>query len=381
MRSVDRPTNDQDIVEILRAVLADDIVSGTITQVGRPHGAAVRLDGRLDLASAGIGPLDVSWCRRSDEVIQVGRRITAEVIAVDEERERIGLSLAATENPELWALLKGLRPGEVLGGEVADVQRLGVFVAPQSLPNCSHRDQGGGAARRRTRPSAARRPGVRPGGRSRPTAARAYAAQRARRSQLTRRPGRRAAAVLAVVPAPPAQLSGAGAWDFPHEREGLQGAGEAGCSRSEGNGRSSHPPRRASSLGRQVQRNFTSPFPGGCALVYLRSSFVWPSLLQSAWTRSGDPVTSNLVKQLVGCWTVMMSLESVPLKYAQLVHTLQRRIESGDYPPGALLPSENQLIQEFGGLRPVEWCRSDLERRVAFNDKGPSRESLCETAK
>src|SRR5690606_2985633 len=73
--------------------------------------------------------------------------------------------------------------------------------------------------------------------------------------------------------------------------------------------------------------------------------------------RRGQAATSrlrsNLVKQLVGCWTVMMSLESVPPKYAQLVQTLQRRIESGDYPPGALLPSENQLIQEFGVSRPT----------------------------
>jgi GntR family transcriptional regulator len=49
----------------------------------------------------------------------------------------------------------------------------------------------------------------------------------------------------------------------------------------------------------------------------------------------------------------MMSLESVPPKYAQLVQTLQRRIESGTYPPGSLLPSENQLIQEFGVSRPT----------------------------
>jgi DNA-binding GntR family transcriptional regulator len=48
-----------------------------------------------------------------------------------------------------------------------------------------------------------------------------------------------------------------------------------------------------------------------------------------------------------------MSLESVPPKYAQLVQTLQRRIESGDYPPGSLLPSENQLIQEFAVSRPT----------------------------
>jgi len=49
----------------------------------------------------------------------------------------------------------------------------------------------------------------------------------------------------------------------------------------------------------------------------------------------------------------MMSLESVPPKYAQLVHTLQRRIESGDYPPGTLLPSEAQLIHEFSVSRPT----------------------------
>ncbi len=49
----------------------------------------------------------------------------------------------------------------------------------------------------------------------------------------------------------------------------------------------------------------------------------------------------------------MMSLESVPPKYAQLVQTLQRRIEAGTYPPGSLLPSENQFIQEFGVSRPT----------------------------
>ncbi|MER5425464.1 GntR family transcriptional regulator [Streptosporangium roseum] len=48
-----------------------------------------------------------------------------------------------------------------------------------------------------------------------------------------------------------------------------------------------------------------------------------------------------------------MSLESVPPKYVQLVQALQRRIESGDYPPGSLLPSENQLINEFGVSRPT----------------------------
>ncbi|MFF4617871.1 GntR family transcriptional regulator [Nonomuraea jabiensis] len=43
----------------------------------------------------------------------------------------------------------------------------------------------------------------------------------------------------------------------------------------------------------------------------------------------------------------------MPPKYAQLVQALQRRIESGTYPPGSLLPSEHQLIQEFDVSRPT----------------------------
>ncbi|MEV0228005.1 GntR family transcriptional regulator [Nonomuraea sp. NPDC050786] len=43
----------------------------------------------------------------------------------------------------------------------------------------------------------------------------------------------------------------------------------------------------------------------------------------------------------------------MPPKYAQLVQALQRRIEAGTYPPGSLLPSEHQLIQEFSVSRPT----------------------------
>lgn len=130
---MDEATDDQDIVEILRAVRIGDLVSGTITEIGR-RGASVRLDGRLGLVPADIGSLDVSWCCRPDEVIQVGQCVTAEVIAVNPGQARLGLSPAATENPELWAFLKRLRPGEVLSGVVADIQRFGVFVALDDGP-------------------------------------------------------------------------------------------------------------------------------------------------------------------------------------------------------------------------------------------------------
>jgi GntR family transcriptional regulator len=48
-----------------------------------------------------------------------------------------------------------------------------------------------------------------------------------------------------------------------------------------------------------------------------------------------------------------MPFEYTPPKYAQVISELQRRIESGEYPPGSLLPSEHQLSAEFGTARPT----------------------------
>jgi DNA-binding GntR family transcriptional regulator len=48
-----------------------------------------------------------------------------------------------------------------------------------------------------------------------------------------------------------------------------------------------------------------------------------------------------------------MGFEYTPPKYAQIITALQQRIESGEYPPGSLLPSEHQLTAEFGTARPT----------------------------
>lgn len=42
-----------------------------------------------------------------------------------------------------------------------------------------------------------------------------------------------------------------------------------------------------------------------------------------------------------------MAYEYTPPKYAQLIEEIRRRIESGEYPPGSLMPSEHQLSDEF----------------------------------
>jgi DNA-binding GntR family transcriptional regulator len=43
----------------------------------------------------------------------------------------------------------------------------------------------------------------------------------------------------------------------------------------------------------------------------------------------------------------MASLDFEPPKYARVVVELRKRIEDGTYPPGAMLPSETQLVREF----------------------------------
>ncbi|WP_246082828.1 GntR family transcriptional regulator [Nonomuraea diastatica] len=49
----------------------------------------------------------------------------------------------------------------------------------------------------------------------------------------------------------------------------------------------------------------------------------------------------------------MSSEEYAPPKYAQIVQTIRRKIADGTYPPGSLLPSETQLVREFGVSRPT----------------------------
>jgi DNA-binding GntR family transcriptional regulator len=48
-----------------------------------------------------------------------------------------------------------------------------------------------------------------------------------------------------------------------------------------------------------------------------------------------------------------MGFDYAPPKYAQVVAEIKSRIERGQYPPGSLLPSEHQLVSDFGVSRPT----------------------------
>jgi GntR family transcriptional regulator len=58
-----------------------------------------------------------------------------------------------------------------------------------------------------------------------------------------------------------------------------------------------------------------------------------------------------------------MAYEVAAPKYVRLAQTLQGRIEDGTYPPGTLVPSENQLVQAFGMSRPTVVRALELLKR------------------
>ncbi|GAA3805901.1 S1 RNA-binding domain-containing protein [Streptomyces phyllanthi] len=126
-------SEEQECRGFLASLSVGDLCGGIVAEVVR-SGAAVTLDGFAARPLGVVGTLDLTWRRRRDAVVEVGLRITAEVMAVDLDGYRVLLSTAATENPELWAFLKGLRWGEILSGTVAAIESYGVFVALDDGP-------------------------------------------------------------------------------------------------------------------------------------------------------------------------------------------------------------------------------------------------------
>ncbi|GAA1591159.1 hypothetical protein GCM10009678_86750 [Actinomadura kijaniata] len=100
-----------------------EVRTGTVTEITRSH-VSVAVDGTPGTVSR----LEGSWRRPWGEVVEelaVGRRVTVGVIAVE---PGVRLSLAAAEDPGLWAFLGSLRLGRRLSGRVAAIERFGVFV-------------------------------------------------------------------------------------------------------------------------------------------------------------------------------------------------------------------------------------------------------------
>ncbi|MEU8364343.1 S1 RNA-binding domain-containing protein [Nonomuraea sp. NPDC048882] len=120
----------QPLAAFMATVNVGETLAGTVAEVSRSE-ATVLLDGFVAAPVGVIGPLDLSWQalqRSAGGILQAGDRISAEVIAVDPQSGQVLLSRSATENPQLWAFLKAMRPGQRLAGTVAAIERFGIFV-------------------------------------------------------------------------------------------------------------------------------------------------------------------------------------------------------------------------------------------------------------
>ncbi|MEV1173602.1 S1 RNA-binding domain-containing protein [Nonomuraea sp. NPDC049784] len=118
------------LAAFLGTVNVGDVLTGTVAEMTR-SGTTVLLDAFSRAPVGIIGALDLSWRsfgRSAADILEVGGRVSAEVIAVDLGKRRVRLSRSATENPQLWAYLKALRPGQRLSGTVAAIESFGIFV-------------------------------------------------------------------------------------------------------------------------------------------------------------------------------------------------------------------------------------------------------------
>jgi small subunit ribosomal protein S1 len=102
------------------------IVTGSIRSI-QSFGAFVELGG----AEALIPVSEMSWKRveSPSELLTEGQSVTAKVLSVDWERERISLSLKALEEDPWAAAAQKYRPGSRTTGTVARLAPFGAFVA------------------------------------------------------------------------------------------------------------------------------------------------------------------------------------------------------------------------------------------------------------
>ncbi|MFD9124457.1 S1 RNA-binding domain-containing protein [Kitasatospora sp. NPDC059571] len=131
---MDGVSDDGAVRSFLETLEVGDLCTGVITAGDPSRAQAVTLDGFPTRALGSLGSADTVWGRGRTETYEVGRRITAGVVAVDLDEGRVRLSTAAAEHPELWAFLSRCRRGDILSGTVAAIESFGVFVALDDGP-------------------------------------------------------------------------------------------------------------------------------------------------------------------------------------------------------------------------------------------------------
>ncbi len=119
----------QETRETIKDRLLDELHEGTI-KTGRvtslaDFGAFVNIDGADGLVHLS----EISWDRieHPSEVLKVGQEVKVKVIAVDQERKRIGLSIRQLQ-PDPWVVkVSNLKEGQLVEGTITHLTKFGAF--------------------------------------------------------------------------------------------------------------------------------------------------------------------------------------------------------------------------------------------------------------
>jgi small subunit ribosomal protein S1 len=119
----------QETRETIKDRLLDELQEGTV-KTGRvtslaDFGAFVNIDGADGLVHLS----EISWDRieHPAEVLKVGQEVKVKVIAVDQERKRIGLSIRQLQ-PDPWVVkVSNLKEGQLVEGTITHLTKFGAF--------------------------------------------------------------------------------------------------------------------------------------------------------------------------------------------------------------------------------------------------------------
>jgi small subunit ribosomal protein S1 len=119
----------QETRETIKDRLLDELQEGVV-KTGRvtslaDFGAFVNIDGADGLVHLS----EISWERieHPNEVLKVGQEVKVKVIAVDQERKRIGLSIRQLQ-PDPWVLkVSNLKEGQLVEGKITHLTKFGAF--------------------------------------------------------------------------------------------------------------------------------------------------------------------------------------------------------------------------------------------------------------
>ncbi len=109
---------------LLDEIQVGDIRTGRVTSLA-DFGAFVNIDGADGLVHLS----EVSWERiqHPNEVLKIGQEVKVEVISVDREQKRIGLSIRRLQEDPWFKKVEHLKEGQLVEGKITHITKFGAF--------------------------------------------------------------------------------------------------------------------------------------------------------------------------------------------------------------------------------------------------------------